>query len=607
MRLRPYQHEAIEAAVACWGSGERRAIAVLATGLGKTVIAAFLAKRKAEEGRVKFLAHRDELIRQAVEKIEVCSDIRPAVEKADEYADSEEMYGKSRIVVGSFQTLAHTNLKRAKTFAPEEFSLIIVDEVAHLPAKTFTAVVEHYMQNPNCMFLGITATPDRADKKKLHGKVCFEYRLNNAIPDGYLVPGICRRYRVEGLDFSRVRTIGGDLAEADLAQIIQEEVVLHGIVCAAIEAAYDLPKYTMGQCANPADLAPLIDGRRARSTIIFVPGRESVEDKKLTELTADILNRWIPGCARPLDGDMDADIRQATGKDFKRGVFPFLTSVLVASEGWDAPIVSCIVMARPTKSRALYEQFYGRATRPAAEIADAISDTETAEDRRAMIAASSKPNMLVIDLVGNSGKHKLVSAAHLFTTCGSEAVVVDEDAEDSDPMQEAQVADELFSDFDDATAKVAQVNLDREDDLVAKAIKKADKEAKESESLAVRRGVVANADLEWVEFDALDGPKALADPEESRHGLSVRQSDLHKKLVGIGVDPMVADKYSVNQGWTVLNKMRKVKCTIAQARYLKGRWGYSDDEISRMNCQVASECIEANKAGRPFEVNSRQR
>src|SRR5262249_45671406 len=67
--------------------------------------------------------------------------------------------------------------------------------------------------------------------------------------------------------------------------------------------------------------------------------------------------------------------------------------------------------ARPTKSRCLYSQMIGRATRP---IAGLVDNFPTSERRKAAIAASIKPNCLVIDFAGNSGRHKLITTADIL-------------------------------------------------------------------------------------------------------------------------------------------------------------------------------------------------
>ena len=137
------------------------------------------------------------------------------------------------------------------------------------------------------------------------------------------------------------------------------------------------------------------------------------------------------------------DERRQILEDFKAGRIQYLVNVGVLTEGYDDAGVEVVVMARPTKSRALYAQMAGRATRPAAEIAAKLGQindevvvgsrsrtadvknstvglgpTTTTDDaaskRRALIAASSKPECTILDFVGNSGRHKLVSSVDIL-------------------------------------------------------------------------------------------------------------------------------------------------------------------------------------------------
>src|SRR5690606_4703003 len=93
---------------------------------------------------------------------------------------------------------------------------------------------------------------------------------------------------------------------------------------------------------------------------------------------------------------------------YSRGEIQYLVNCQALTEGFDAPATSCVAMARPTGSRALMAQCIGRGTRVLPGVIDGI---DTAEGRRAAIAASPKPDLLVLDFWGNSGKHKLVGVA----------------------------------------------------------------------------------------------------------------------------------------------------------------------------------------------------
>ena len=112
MNLRPYQVTAVDRIESGWFDWQRQLL-VLPTGCGKTIVFARLAAIEASQGnRVLILAHRDELIRQAADKLERSTGFTAAVEKAEETADGSLF----KITVGSVQTLMRE--KRLKRFAP---------------------------------------------------------------------------------------------------------------------------------------------------------------------------------------------------------------------------------------------------------------------------------------------------------------------------------------------------------------------------------------------------------------------------------------------------------------------------------------------------------
>ena len=106
--------------------------------------------------------------------------------------------------------------------------------------------------------------------------------------------------------------------------------------------------------------------------------------------------------------------------EFAAGKVQVVCNCGVLTEGFDDPGVEVVIMGRPTKSRSLYSQMVGRSTRPLPGVVDG---PETAEARRAAIAASAKPSCLVVDFVGNAGKHKLVTSADILGGKVSEEAV----------------------------------------------------------------------------------------------------------------------------------------------------------------------------------------
>jgi len=378
MTMRPYQDECGRKVLDELKT-KQSTLYVMATGLGKTVIFANLAKHFIHHGRVLILAHRQELIFQAQRTIEKVIGQTADIEMADRWDEN-----RSNILISSVQTQGGSRGGRKNRFKPEDFSLVITDEAHHATANGWQSVLEYYKQNKNIKIVGCTATPDRADEEALgqvYDSVAFEYELPDAINDGWLVPLMQRQVWVESLDFSQVRTTAGDLNGADLAAVMEYEKNLHAVADPAFELA-----------AN-------------RQTLIFAASVAHAE--RLCE----ILNRHRKDCARFVCGMTPDDVRVKMLDDYKNNRFQFLTNCGVATEGFDSPGIQVVVMARPTKSRALYTQMLGRGTRTLAGLVDGLA---TAQERRAAIAASAKPSCEIIDFVGNTGRHELVSTADIL-------------------------------------------------------------------------------------------------------------------------------------------------------------------------------------------------
>lgn len=395
MRLRDYQQRAVDAVLADLQE-VRSSLIVAATGTGKTVLFSHIAKAFAKYGRVLVLAHREELIYQAREKMAAVTGEVPDIEMGMEWADKPHMYDeRAQYIVSTVQTQisGRRGKGRMSRFTPHDFSLVIADESHHATAGSWRKVLNYYQQNPNIKILGVTATPDRKDKAALgqvFDRVSFVYDINDGINDGWLVPITQQTVIVEGLDFSTVRTTAGDLNGADLAAILEYEKNLHGIADPTFQLA------------------------RGRKTLVFAASVAHAER------LAEILNRHKQGCARFICGETESVTRKRILRDFKDGCFQFLCNVGVLTEGYDEPSTEVIAVARPTKSRALYCQIIGRGTRPLPGIVDSLP---TAERRREAIAASAKPSVEVLDFVGNAGRHKLITTADILGGNYSDAVI----------------------------------------------------------------------------------------------------------------------------------------------------------------------------------------
>ena len=410
MKLRDYQLTAVEKVLDCW-KGFKSCLIVLPTGCGKTVVFAEIIRRILSNPVVSsrsnplpttnhqlpttnrhamILAHREELITQARDKVSAITgeDVQIEMGAFEVRPMFDEM---PPVVVSTVQTQCTGRMAK---FDPNDYSILVIDEAHHATAKSYRNCIDHYFQNPDCRLVGVTATPDRADETALgqvFETVAFEYSVTDAIRDGWLVPVNQRLVKVSSLDFSNVTTCAGDFNQGELAQVLEEEHNLHAIA---------VP--TMQICGD-------------RRAIIFAASVRQAE--RICEIinrgNADWIARNAAKRAEWVCGKTEKVERRTILDNFKNGKIQFVVNVGVLTEGFDDAGVSVVVMARPTKSRSLYAQMAGRATRPAAEIAAKLGEVDAAA-RRALIAASSKPSCLIVDFVGNSGRHKLVSTVDIL-------------------------------------------------------------------------------------------------------------------------------------------------------------------------------------------------
>ncbi len=368
-----YQQEACESIVTELATN-RSTLCVLATGLGKTEIFSHVA-RDWKDGRVLVLAHRDELIGQAVKRLERVTSELVEVEQAGLHS------GRARIVVGSMQSVCRDHrLERLEKLGG--FGLVIVDEAHRALCPSYAKIFDFFHRSK---LLGVTATPDRSDARALGQRfdsVAYSMDLCDGIEAGYLVPIKGREIELTEVNLDRVGLSDGDLSAAQL-----DEEILRGV-----EGVANAMLAHSGQ----------------RQGIVFLPGVQSAH------VCAARMNALKEGCAVSVDGETPKEERRALMDSYRSGQTQFLVNVLVAVEGFDAPNTSIIGMARPTKSRSLYSQACGRSTRVLPGIVDAFPGRDESAQRRAAIAASAKPSCLVLDFVGNGTRHTLMTPEDLL-------------------------------------------------------------------------------------------------------------------------------------------------------------------------------------------------
>lgn len=402
MKLRPYQVEAVASFYESIRDYDA-VMMVLATGLGKTVIASDVVNRWPQtSGRILFIAHIRELIEQAHDKIEAHTTDSPAVEMGSSKGHTErhELMVKPKVVVASIQTLG----RRLEQFDPQDFGLIIIDEFHHAGAVGYRKVWDYFQKgNEDIKLLGITATPYRGDKITLAciaETSCFEMGIREGIDEGYLVPIQQQYIVVDQLDFSHCRTVAKDLNEGDL-----EEAMMGPRVEEQMTETQRLEALEKQERMLHAIAVPTVKESRGRPTLVFCVTVAHAERM------AEVLRRYPGVSAEVVHGKTPPDDRKSIVGKFQRGEIQMLVGVGCFTEGFDAPNVAVVAMARPTKKQGLYVQMIGRGTRPLPGLVERYT---TPDERQEAIANSLKPNMTVLDFVGNSGKHKLVSSADVL-------------------------------------------------------------------------------------------------------------------------------------------------------------------------------------------------
>lgn len=353
LQMRPYQLDAKKAIHTEWDNGHRRTLLVLPTGTGKTIVFAGVTEDQVRSGdRVLILAHRGELLDQAADKIKRSTGLASAVEKAE----SSCLDSWFRVVVGSVQSMQRPS--RLDLFPPDYFGTIIIDEAHHAITDSYQRVLEHF---PDANVLGVTATPDRGDMRNLgevFDSLAYEYKLPQAIHDGYLVPILAQTIPLQ-LDISQVTMSGGDFAVGGLGTALDPYL---DQIAAEMQTT----------CAS-------------RKTVVFLPLI------KTSQKFRDILNAHG---FRAAEVNGTSEDRSEILSDFDAGKYNVLCNSMLLTEGWDCPSVDCIVVLRPTKVRGLYSQMVGRGTRLSPE--------------------TGKKNLLLLDFLWMTERHELCRPADLI-------------------------------------------------------------------------------------------------------------------------------------------------------------------------------------------------
>ncbi|HIK06603.1 MAG TPA: DEAD/DEAH box helicase family protein [Trichormus sp. M33_DOE_039] len=316
--LRDYQQDLVSKTFATWSNGIRKVLLQLSTGGGKTIIFAAVASKFTASGSgVLVVAHREELIIQASEKLEAVTKVQPGIIKAG-YKPTDSL-----IQVASIQTLS-----RRQTYPTAK--LVIIDEAHHSSANSYRRLLDAY---PDALILGLTATPRREDGYGLRD--IFDHLICSITTKELIALGYLTDYKlIAGFKYSQHKVP----QKRDFTKKELEEV-----------ASDYKPSEVLKQWKN------FCSGNK---TVIF-----AVNVKHSQEIAAVFCADGIT--CEHLDGETPNNERKAILNRFRSGQTQVISNCAILTEGFDCPDSSAAVIARPTSSVTLWLQMIGRILRPA--------------------------------------------------------------------------------------------------------------------------------------------------------------------------------------------------------------------------------------------------
>ncbi len=333
------QVEALEALGATRAGGFRRGLVVLATGLGKTWLAAFDAVRMGAR-RVLFVAHREEILSQAAQTF---VRIRPKSRVGLYRGQSQD--AEVDVLCASVQTLARAaHLER---FSPQHFDYVVIDEFHHAAAATYRRLLGHFAP---AFLLGLTATPDRTDQSDIlslcDDNLVFTRNLFEGIQAKLLAPFHYHGILDEAVDYREVPWRNGRF---DPEQLSNKLATLARARHAINEWRTLAQKRTLAFCVS-----------------VVHADFMAAQFNKTGIASAAVYSGSALGRSEALEQLCDGRLR-------------VIFSVDLFNEGVDLPSIDTVMMLRPTESKILFLQQLGRGLR----------------------RSDGKSHLVVLDFIGN--------------------------------------------------------------------------------------------------------------------------------------------------------------------------------------------------------------
>jgi ATP-dependent helicase IRC3 len=348
MELRYYQKETLAAIAEAYKEGIRQQLVFWCTGAGKTLLAANLPtylKGTVPNGKMLFIAHTEELLNQAMDKIKTWNpQLKVGLEKAEHHADPD-----CDVIVACNASVGRSGSKRLDNFW-NDISIIVLDE-CHRQGDTYLRILNDsgvFLPESKKLLVGLSATPksrskargqakdmvllddeDTVSLKSIFKKIVYSYPLRKAIADGFLVP--LKGIRVDTkTSLDEVKVVAGEFKSDELS------------------TAVNTPE------RNSLVVKAWKDNAVGRPTIAFTAGIDHAK-----ALAEEFLRNGV--CAAPIYG---VDVQRASKLIwFEEGKLEALCNASLLIEGFDSTKVSCIVLATPDRSSSRYTQKIGRGTR----------------------------------------------------------------------------------------------------------------------------------------------------------------------------------------------------------------------------------------------------
>ena len=335
--LRPYgfQQVILESIAAEREAGKGHHLIIAATGTGKTMVAAFdyrsFADRRGGLPRVLFVAHREEILRQA----------RAAFRQVLREGSFGEILAGGADPLSYdhlFCTVQSWNSRGLHTLPSDHFSYVVLDEAHHAAADSYRRLIEHV--RPESL-LGLTATPERSDGKDIRddfgGVFTHELRLPEAVERALLSPfhyyGIPA---LQGLDLSTIQWTRGGYEKSSLQELL--------------EVNDDRARWVVDQT-----VAHVADIHRIRALGFCV---SIVHARFMAEI---FTQAGIPSAA--LVGESSREERETIQRKLRQRKIRCIFTVDLYNEGVDIPFVDTVLFLRPTESVTLFLQQLGRGLR----------------------------------------------------------------------------------------------------------------------------------------------------------------------------------------------------------------------------------------------------